>query len=280
MKASFICDSAITGLSEKRPVRAFMYKDYSIEPHTHDFYEMNIIISGKGTHLIENASINVKPGDVFVIPPMTVHAYTDTEKLNVYHVLFLDEFMRKNRDEAAKYPGYLQLVEIEPYLRRHYQKDMFLHLSGRWMLQLKMDLGIIDENGMFDTDELRPLIIHASLKMLYYLSALLYNQTHGKNKEKISKNDYSVVQALEYIHRYYGEKITIEDLCRVSFLSRSTFLRSFYSVCDCTPTQYLFSYRCEMASAMLQDGNVSKTEVAHSCGFYDLSHMERALKKV
>jgi len=266
-------------MNQAKPVRAFLYTDYSIEPHTHDFYEMNIVLGGKGTHLIENASINVKAGDVFVIPPMTVHAYCDTDKLDVYHVLLLDEFVLENRFEAAGFPGYLQLVEIEPFLRRHSFKDMFLHLSGSQLLQLKMDLSIIEDKGGFDKIETAPLIRHTALKILYLLSAWLYKQTHGTNKSDAEKNDIAIVRALEYIHRNFTEKITIDDLCKITFMSRSTFLRSFNSICGCTPSKYLNDYRCERAVSLLQSEQFSKTGVAHLCGFCDLSHMERALKR-
>ena len=69
-------------------VTAFLYKDYSVNPHNHDFYEMNIIMSGKGTHTIEGTSVYVKRGDIFMIPPNTVHSYCDTQVLDVYHILF------------------------------------------------------------------------------------------------------------------------------------------------------------------------------------------------
>lgn len=62
-------------------------------------------------------------------------------------------------------------------------------------------------------------------------------------------------------------------------MSRSTFLRSFKELCNISPTEYLNNYRCEKAAEMLATHKYSKTAVAHSNGFYDLSHMERMLKK-
>ena len=78
--------------------RAFTYTDYSIPMHSHDFYEVNIIMSGSGTHCIEKGRFRVKCGDVFVIPPMVAHAYTDTDKLEVYHILLLKSFVEENKE--------------------------------------------------------------------------------------------------------------------------------------------------------------------------------------
>jgi len=56
-------------------------------------------------------------------------------------------------------------------------------------------------------------------------------------------------------------------------------LRSFKSICGMSPIEYLNNYRCKKAIEQLDSFNCSKTEIAHNCGFYDLSHMERMLKK-
>ena len=87
------------------------------------------------------------------------------------------------------------------------------------------------------------------------------------------------MQALEYIHQNFGEKITVEDLAEKSFLSRSTFLRCFYNICGTTPIKYLNEYRCKKAMEMMTNTEFSKTEIAQNCGFYDLSHMDRFLNK-
>ena len=46
-----------------------------------------------------------------------------------------------------------------------------------------------------------------------------------------------------------------------------------------SPIEYLNQYRCKKAAEQLIVSRYTKTEIAHSCGFYDLSHMERMLKK-
>jgi len=92
------------------------------------------------------------------------------------------------------------------------------------------------------------------------------------------KYEMQIIRVLEYIHKNYSEKITIESLCRMAFLSRSTFLRSFKAVCGMSPIEYLNNYRCKKAFELFNSNDYSKTEIAHSCGFYDLSHMERMLK--
>jgi AraC family L-rhamnose operon transcriptional activator RhaR/AraC family L-rhamnose operon regulatory protein RhaS len=259
-------------------VRAFTYTDYCIEMHTHDFYEVNIVLSGSGMHCIEKGKFKVKCGDVFVIPPMVAHAYTDTENLEVYHILLQKSFVSQNKSETENVDGFLQLTEIEPILRSNFSNAFFLHLNQSQLLQLKNELEFIDDNSTFTWEECAPLKYHTIWKILYWFSSLLKEQLSADTDSDEKKYEVQIISALEYIHKKYNEKITIETLCNMTFLSRSTFLRSFKAVCGISPIEYLNRYRCKKAIEQLDSVNCSKTEIANNCGFYDLSHMERTLK--
>ena len=228
--------------------------------------------------MVENACFRVKPGDVFVIPPMTVHSYYECENLDVYHILIHKNFIYKNKKESNTIPGFLQLTEIEPFLRQNFSEKAFLHLTNVQLMQLKSDLQFIEDNNQFDTDEFIALKRHALWKILYWFSALLYRQMYESNEKTAKKHNIAILKALEFIHQNYGEKITIDLLSQVSYMSRSTFQRSFFAMCKCTPMEYVNRYRCKQALDMLDTSSSSKTEIAHCCGFYDLSHMERTIR--
>lgn len=280
MNIKFHCSEEGNFNKQNQFVRAFTYTDYSIEPHNHDFYEMNIVLGGTGVHQIESESFHVKIGDVFVIPPMIVHAYFNTENLEVYHILFKKNFVRKNELESGRFPGYLKLMEIEPFLRQNCSDAMFLHLTSSQIVEIQNDLKFIERNTEFDEINLLPLHQHTAWKLIYYLAYLLEKQT--ANEQKGIKTNYrnQILDTLEYLNRHFSEKITITDLSKRVYLTRSTFLRSFHSVCGCTPMEYLNQYRVQKAIELLELTTMSKTEVAHACGFYDLSHMERSIKKL
>ena len=260
-------------------VRAFTYRNYSIPMHNHIFYEVNIILSGTGIHHIENGSVFVKQGDVFVIPPMVAHAYTDTDQMEVYHILLQKGFIDQNKAESVQVKGFLQLTEIEPFLRSNFSRALFLHLNPLQLLQLKNELEFIDDSSWFSQGNCEWMKCHAVWKILYWFSALLQEQLNAEKRSPGKEYELGIISVLEHIHENYSEKITIETLCRIAFLSRSTFLRGFKAICGMSPIEYLNQYRCKKAMEQLQSSGCTKTEIAHRCGFYDLSHMERMLKK-
>jgi len=278
MNVKFHCEEASNFKRRNSFVRAFTYTEYSIEPHTHDFYEMNLIVDGHGTHQIESSVFEAKIGDVFVIPPMTSHAYYNTGHLEVYHILLKKDFIKSNQAESVTMPGFLQLMEIEPFLRQKGSESMFLHLSPAELYEVKADFKFIEKNGAFDDESFSSLHRHTTWKILYYLSYLLYRQNSREKKTAPSKYSQQILDTLEYLHRHFGEKISVDSLARRAYLSRSTFIRSFREFCGCSPIQYLTKYRAEKAMELLEYPTASKTEIAHACGFYDLSHMEKSIK--
>lgn len=264
--------------AQTEEVRAFTYSDYAVATHIHDFYEVNVICGGTGTHWIQGNPCAVQFGDVFVIPPGVWHGYDCTCQLEVLHLLIRPSFF----DRAAEWDsveGLRLLVEVEPFLRHQFQKSLFLRLSAIQLLQMNSDFEILCDGGVFDFPGSEALKRHTVWKLLCLFSHLLVCQLQRQAKCRSTQNETAVIAALEYLHRHYGSKITIADLCAQTFLSRSSLMRSFKAVCGCSVMQYLRMYRRQKALEAFADTSKSKTEIAYECGFYDLSHMERVLRR-
>ena len=169
-------------------------------------------------------------------------------------------------------------MEIEPFLRQNNSEAMFLHLDATQLSELQHDLKYLEDSGIFNHHTYSAIQSHSVWKLIYYLSYLFHKQTCDERKGSISKFNAQILSTLEYIHQHFWERITIEKLAKRIFLSRSTFLRNFQAVCGCSPIQYLNNYRVTRANELIKDSKLSKTDIAHSCGFYDLSHMERSIR--
>ena len=81
------------------------------------------------------------------------------------------------------------------------------------------------------------------------------------------------------IHSHYEEKITIDSLCKLTYMSRSTLLRHFQKMCRQSPIDYLNNYRCKIALELSLQKKLSGEELALKCRFYDAAHMKRVLKR-
>ncbi len=80
-----------------------------------------------------------------------------------------------------------------------------------------------------------------------------------------------IARVREFIERNYAERITLEQLCQCSGLSKSTLLRAFTREMGITPYGYLENVRICEAKRLLENG-AAPAEAALSTGFYDQSH--------
>ena len=255
--------------------RGFATKNYNISMHDHSFYEINVILEGYGTHFIEGERFDARVGDVFVIPPGTAHGYERRDKdFNVYHLILKDAFLERYSVELKNLSGYSLLFEIEPYLRAKARK-LYINLDFDELLRIKGDLDDICSMVNDDSKNADATKNIKSLGIVSALSSIMYSRSLSP-KGEAAKECSQISASLEHIHTNYSEKISVDDLARLCSMSRSTFTRKFKWLCGTTPTEYLIDYRCTVAKKHLSFGE-SKTAVAQLCGFYDVSHMEKAL---
>lgn len=80
-----------------------------------------------------------------------------------------------------------------------------------------------------------------------------------------------------YIDKNYMNKITLENLCFMSGLSKSTLLRAFVKAKGTTPYRYIESVRINNAKKLIGTGE-PPVEAALKTGFSEQSHLNRYFK--
>ena len=249
-------------------IHVYLHENYKYRMHSHQFYEINIIASGEGSHFIEKIEIPAAAGDVFVIPPGVSHSYHSEEPLDVYHVLIKNEFLARYAEELAEVDGFDILFDIEPQIRR---------ASGK-----NFNLKVGDAEFSIFCDELERMMRVESEERYVYLNALtltlicrLCRRISGLMTEM---NRSEIVGVMEYIKGNLDRKLTLDHLAGYAKMSTATLNRRFREAVGSSPMSYVLSCRISRAREMMAEGRLSRTEVAQTCGFYDLAHMNKYLK--
>lgn len=254
--------------------RGFETHKYNIGFHDHDFYEINVVFEGTGYHYIENQKFPAAPGDVFVIPPGTLHAYAYTdENFNVFHLIAKSSFFAEFEKELQQLSHFKMLLEIEPYLRKQ-NRQFFLSLGHRELLDFKQQAALYSQLEGEDTPQSHTLRTVQTLKLICDLCRYMSDSMDRRQTERHG----GILLVLDHIHKHYGERLTTESLAKLACVSKPTLNRQFQNYCQVSPTAYILAYRCEMARKLLQIGK-TKAETAQECGFYDQSHMEKMLRR-
>lgn len=257
-------------------IKSFVHRNYEIGFHTHSFYELNVVLNGRGEHLIEQMKREVGCGSVFMIPPGVRHSYKNLDGLNVYHMLIHRDFLPNCFSEFYRTAGFSLLFEIEPYFRARYHENMFLTLNEEELGSVISDIELIEK---CKTVSDRQLYINATAKKLLAFLCMRITEQSGMGAVSVRPNRelLQIADSLNYIHQNYEERITVETLAQKQNMSRATYIRWFKKTCGCTPHQYLMQFRLKKAEEGLSDPKSSVSEIAQQCGFYDASHLRRRL---
>lgn len=262
-------------------VQAYFHdKTFSYTPvHTHNFYELNIVMSGNGKHYVNDATFHITNGDIFIMPPKISHGYTfDSENYSIFHLLFHKDFFRKYEACLNELSGYHILFNIDPVLRN---KDniinSFLHINiseNYNLIRIFHELAALEKEQKNNTEQKKENLT------LYVIAKICDMIGEEKSSYKDGKRYlFDLLKSVEYIHTNYSDKIELQTLYSISCMSRSSYIRYFKQLFGCPPLVYIQNYRLRQAKSMLKHTNHSLTTIANDCGFCDSAHFSRLFKK-
>jgi AraC family L-rhamnose operon regulatory protein RhaS len=258
-------------------IHGYREDDFPLLLHQHDFYEINLVIDGRGTHYFNKQKLSTCTGDLFIIPPHIKHGYTNEHNLKIFHSLLSPDFF-KVYPMLKSLNGYKSLFDIEPSLR---STDIhnFLHLSRQQREEALNDIQAClnySQNNMHDFNIQSAIIFQMLCKYCKYYT---YFATPSNNHLTEEKYTALTIYAMEYIQKHFAENITIDKIASELFVSKSTLQRYFKQVANISPIRYLMQQRLNASKDMLVSTNKSISFIAVECGFFDTSHFIRTFKQ-
>lgn len=263
-------------LSNGKPLRAYTHKltEYGeIENHSHDFYEINVVLKGEGLHTLGDFTYPVSGGEIYVIPPLVNHGYSfldDTAE--VFHLLLSDDFIDNYEDILSRAKGFNVLFDIEPSLRG----KRGVYVSAKLTNENDDRLNYLIEKLS------NPSGVNADLTSEIDAVSLIVHLSSEAGAETVTEHTLAVsagVTALDYVAEHFSEKITLEDLTKVAGLSRTALIAEFKKLTDLTPNEYVLKYRLTTAKNYLATTNRKILDIALDCGFFDSAHFCKEFKK-
>lgn len=85
--------------------------------------------------------------------------------------------------------------------------------------------------------------------------------------------------ALDWLHSYYEQELSLDQLAAVAMMSKYHFLRAFQACWGQTPYQYLLNLRLQKAQKLLSQTQLPVTWIAHNTGFKDSNSFARSFKQ-
>ena len=239
----------------------------STRTHSHDYYELVIVMEGEGMHWLEAHSFPLAPGQVYLIPPGKKHRYQDFEHLVLQNFMFGRKVFRFLQRQLQVLPGYATFFQ-------EWERQPKLLLDSWQVAEFDVILqGIALENQRGNNQN--QLLLTSYMGML--LSKLLDNRSGANSPKPIHG---SLQNAVAYMRQNYYCPIPLKKLAELSHMSLSSFHACFRREFHTSPLQWLLRIRLQKAMELLLHTEKNITDVANDCGFSDPLYFSRQFRKL
>lgn len=151
------------------------------------------------------------------------------------------------------------------FLKRTELYDGTLELPSNTFLRISEWLSIIGTEVFAQSDWYWTCRIRRYLLQTLYLLDDIFITQKASNPLHPGKNPIDLLQ--EYIHVNYSNDISLDDLCRLVNMNRTSLNQKFKAQIGYTAIEYLLRYRIKIACDALSHTNLSLTEIAEAIGF-------------
>ncbi len=271
---------------EKMDLSAFPHNEFPLNTtswvahsdwpmHTHDFMEIAIAVHGTGVTEVDGLSFKFHAGDVFVIHPGSLHAYSNMNDVTLINVAYASDVIDMSRIKPGTLPGYQALFSIEPALREKHGLKPRLTLTPDQMVKVRALTDVMEEEQQKENPGYKLVMGGCFLNLIALLSRF-YGETTAPDTKKMMK----LADVLSHLEEHYTEPIKIDDLVKMAHMSRRAFYTSFQEIAQQAPGTYLLNLRIKKAVELLQTTALSITDIAFNCGFESSSYFSRQFTKV
>ena len=231
--------------------------------HFHDGYEILYIASGGGECFIEGERFVFGTGDLIITNPNEVHSIRVQENSERWYICFRSSFLSEFVDE--KYHP-VQVLQQRPVGTQN-------RIQADAVQELGLDVSMRNILTLFDSETVgKERLIKANLLVLL----------HGI-EEVIKKNDHKVqthelADVVSYINTHFTENITVEEIAKCFFLSKSQLSHTFSKYMGISLKSYITKKRVIYAKELMSTSK-KLTQIAFESGFGDYSAFYRAFKR-
>lgn len=251
--------------------------------HAHDYAQIWYMTRGQCDHYVEDQRYLMTAGDTFLIPPMVEHQTVLAPNSAAISVEFSLEDLLPNPGSSAQTEirSYLDRMSVLGFLQDSRTRQPRFRFRPEAMPRLdrlmKEILEEFREEKPCYQDMLR---IKLQELLLLYIREFLTSPESGSTDLTYERYRALMNKAIAHIDAHYAESISLEDVCRISTLSKTYFCYLFKLITKKTFVEYITERRVQGAMRLLEYTTLSIQAVSEQTGFHDAAHFSRTFKKV
>lgn len=243
--------------------------------HQHPEWQLTLILEGKGQLMVGDYLGRFEPGDIYLLGSNVPHVFRSDE-----------EYFQKTN--SIKSVSNTIFFDFEALGKGIWEVEEFLELR-QWVNAIKGCYVVKCENQEFLKNSIRTFALKtgmekvlAALEMIRYLQqpyAMLplnrllpirdYSELEGKRMGNV----------MAFILAENHRNISLKEVAETANMSKEAFCRFFKERTGKTYTEFLNELRIHKSCHLLQETELSISQIAYQTGFQNLSYFNRAFKK-
>jgi len=241
------------------------------QPHTHRYYQIYYISKGSLTHYLNGEATQISAGDMFIIPPGIVHHIAENDGVVFYSLSFMPDVIEDIPHMSGIAADFIRELDEKKNINAK------MSIPSNESLYIESLIKHIYEE--FESG--RPAgyeIIRLHIYTLLTLLARIYYDTNELMPQSGDRK-HLVLCCVDHIENNYANNITLNEMIKLSTLSRSEFCRSFRSLTGHSFHQHLNICRIKKAAECIKRGD-KITALYSFCGYEDHSTFYRNFTKI
>ena len=248
--------------------------------HRHEFIQIIYVSKGSAGHVLNNNQFTIYKGDIFVMPPYVPHYFIPGEDTEIFEFEFEPEFLNEKFSASYDDISFSDFAYLEPFLVTENKVRPRLNLDGaiqRTVESIFNDILLEYEQREKDFE----LAIKAlTLQLLVTVSRRYeFSESESEDNGIFLRHRESLMRVIDYINENYSRGITLDEIVRVSLLSKSYFGYLFKQMTHKTFTEYLNGVRISKAVELLRtQPDLKVIDVCFMTGFNNVNHFNRSFR--
>lgn len=224
-----------------------------ISLHWHDVYEFDIVLSGTGETVCNNACAPLRRGMINLLSPRDYHEYRNCKDVQLLNIQFRETGISQDT--------------LHSFLTRPNRFVFVEEATLEKLLQLH-SLLVAGAEGVFHAAYTQNLL---TCMILIFLN----DCTQGESGSAITT---PIQNAIVYLGSHFRENPKMADVAAMFYLNESYFCRLFKRITGKNYKTYIKDLKLEYGFSLLCYTRLSVTEIASHCGYVTLSHFNREFK--
>lgn len=250
--------------------------------HAHDYAQIWYVTRGQCDHYVENQLYLMTAGDSFLIPPMVEHETVLTPGSAAISVEFSleDLFPTPCGATQTEIRSYLDRMSVMGFLQDSKTRQPRFRFRPEAMPKLDWLMREILEEFREEKPCYKDMLrVKLQELLLLYIREFIISPEARSSDVTYERYRALMNKAIAHIDTHYTEILSLEDVCRISTLSKTYFCYLFKLMTKKTFVEYITERRVQGAMRLLENTTLSIQAVSEQTGFHDAAHFSRTFRK-